>query len=90
MTCLYSQTDTDSRCKHEVERLREDIMRQSISNGGSYSQYVNTPTCQDASWAERYFGFENYQKLLVLKKLWDPDNVLHYCQSIGSSNYECC
>ena len=46
MTCLYSQTDTDSRCKQEVERLRVEMMMQSISDGGSYSQYVNTPTCQ--------------------------------------------
>ena len=34
------------RCKNEVERLRDEVLKQSLDNGGSDSQYVNTPSCQ--------------------------------------------
>ena len=46
MTCLYSQADDQSRCKEEVERLGRDVSTQSLLNGGTHAQYVNTPTCQ--------------------------------------------
>ena len=34
------------RCKNEVERLRSEVLKQSLQDGGSDSQYVNTPSCQ--------------------------------------------
>ena len=38
-------------------------------------------------WAERYWG-SNLPALLSIKSTWDPDNVFHHCQSVGSSQQE--
>ena len=94
------------RCKQEVERLRKDVLKQSLKDGGKDSQYVNTPSCQvhsvvffykvhlfhyqDENWKTRYFGEANYEKLLGIKKHWDPSNLFNYCQSVGSKHGNCC
>ena len=72
-----------------VETLRVEVLQRSLGAGGADSQYVNTPSCQRGDWARRYFG-HNYAKLLQLKRLWDPDNIFNYCQSVGSVNNTCC
>ena len=33
-------------CGREVERLRREVLRQNLEDGGADSQYVNTPSCQ--------------------------------------------
>ena len=56
-------------------------------------QYTNTPSCDRGlgHFGDRYWGRENYQRLLRIKGQWDPQNVFHHCQSIGSSpNSNCC
>ena len=78
-----------TRCRESVENLRQKILRKSLESGGEDSQYVNTPSCQDEDWGRRYFG-ENYEKLVAIKKLWDPKNVFNYCQSVGSKSSNCC
>ena len=75
--------------RHAVDTLREEVLQRSLGAGGADSQYVNTPSCQRGDWARRYFG-HNYAKLLQLKRLWDPDNIFNYCQSVGSVNNTCC
>jgi len=90
MTCMYTLSDINSRCKQEVERLRKDVLKQSLKDGGKDSQYVNTPSCQDENWKTRYFGEANYEKLLGIKKHWDPSNLFNYCQSVGSKHGNCC
>ena len=37
----------------------------------------------------RYWG-NSYPRLLKIKKFWDPENIFNYCQSIGSTNEQCC
>ena len=62
MTCLYSQADDQSRCKEEVERLGRDVSTQSLLNGGTHAQYVNTLTCQvndDLQYIVKSTRFEN-------------------------------
>merc|ERR1712227_36270 len=90
MSCMYTEADADSECREEVTKLRSELLNQSVLNGGENAQYVNTPSCQDEKWASRYFGLKNYNKLLKLKETWDPLNLFHYCQSVGSDNHNCC
>ena len=37
----------------------------------------------------RYFG-HIYPRLLKIKNYWDPDNVINHCQSVGSTEQNCC
>ena len=90
LTCMYSQGQEGGRCRQAVEAVRQDLLASSLREGGQDSQYVNTPSCQGPGWTQRYFGEENYQKLLGLKAVWDPANIFHYCQSVGSDNNTCC
>ena len=89
LTCMYS-LGQGGRCREEVEAVREDLLVSSQREGGQDSQYVNTPSCQDPHWHRRYFGQQNYEKLLGLKAAWDPANIFNYCQSVGSTNHSCC
>ena len=90
LTCMYS-LGAAGRCREEVEAVREELLASSLREGGEDSQYVNTPSCQGgAGWHQRYFGQQNYDKLLGLKALWDPANIFHYCQTVGSTNHTCC
>ena len=70
----------------------------------SQFQYGNTPSCEDIDFGTRYWG-SNYPRsellnmvyipssvcrLLKIKRAWDPDNVFHHCQSVGSTDQHCC
>ena len=37
----------------------------------------------------RYYG-KYYDQLVALKHDWDPDNVFNHCQSVGSTDANCC
>ena len=87
LTCMYPPGE--DTCRTVVENTRTEMLASSLALGGTDSQYVNTPSCQGEGWERRYFG-ENYQKLLAVKKAWDPDNIFNYCHSVGSRNHDCC
>ena len=38
----------------------------------------------------RYWGKENYMKLLKAKHFWDPQNIFNHCHSVGSTKEDCC
>jgi len=55
------------------------------------TQYLNTPTCDyRQNFGNQYWGLKNYPTLEYTKKHWDPDNVFHFCQSVGSKDENCC
>ena len=89
LTCQYTVSG-GGHCRREVEAVRERLLASSLRGGGEDSQYVNTPSCQGDNWHTRYFGQENYETLLSLKAVWDPSNIFHYCQSVGSTANTCC
>ena len=89
LTCQYTVSG-GGQCRQEVEAVRERVLASSLRGGGEDSQYVNTPSCQGPGWQRRYFGSDNYEKLLGLKAAWDPANIFNYCQSVGSNNNTCC
>ena len=45
--------------------------------------YVNYPDGDLKNWAALYYG-DNYARLQKAKAFWDPHNVFHHAQSIGS------
>jgi len=47
--------------------------------------YPNVPNLATLNWSQSYFGEEGYRRLLAEKMHWDPENIFHHVQSVGSS-----
>lgn len=58
----------------------QELLRAASPNGGAY---INEATFDNAHWKEDYFG-ANYDKLLRVKKRYDPQFVLYGPASVGS------
>lgn len=58
-----------------VERLRQAMLK--YVNG----TYVNWPDIFIKDWPYAYYG-TNYQKLMRIKRKYDPENIFHFKQSI--------
>ena len=90
VTCLY-KPKINSRCPKIVKRAKTIMRNSAIKHGEKLTQYLNTPSCDKTkSFKERYWNAKNYEMLLKAKEFWDPHNVFNHCQSIGSTNENCC
>ncbi|KAJ4354168.1 uncharacterized protein N0V89_005901 [Didymosphaeria variabile] len=49
--------------------------------------YMNEGDMQDPEWKETFYG-ENYEKLLEVKKKWDPEGLFWVISGIGSDEWE--
>ncbi|OAQ98856.1 hypothetical protein LLEC1_01718 [Akanthomyces lecanii] len=61
----------------------QDLLRVASPGGGAY---INEATFDNAHWKEDYFG-ANYDKLLRVKKRYDPQFVLYGPASVGSDTW---
>ncbi|TQV91952.1 FAD-binding, type 2 [Cordyceps javanica] len=61
----------------------QDLLRAASPVGGAY---INEATFDNAHWKEDYFG-ANYDKLLRVKKKYDPQFVLYGPASVGSDTW---
>ena len=52
-------------------------------------QFPNFPTCSKTPFQKRFFG-HNYDRLLKIKRRWDPDNTFKQCLGIGGDDQHCC
>ena len=90
MTCHY-KPGINSKCPRTVRRAKTLMRNSAIRNGEKLTQYWNTPSCDESKdFKTRYWSPKNYEMLLNAKKSWDPENVFNHCQSIGSTNEDCC
>ncbi len=90
-TCLYDTKSTrkTESCKQAVNGIDQ---RMTELAGPTLNQYMNTPSCHNGNgkkFYKRYWN-ENYDRLMRIKRIWDPDNVFNHCHSLGSTNEECC
>jgi len=86
-SCLFR--DRNSRCPARVRQLKEDLSLNTAVVKVSQFQYGNTPSCEKIDFGKRYWG-SNYPRLLKIKQAWDPGNVFNHCQSVGSTEQNCC
>ena len=95
LDCSYNAYDPvkDTNCKNQIKQVRRKFVRNAKAYGEKPRQYVNTPAgCRN----DHFYGFGNrfwgnsYPELLKIKKFWDPKNVFHYCNSVGSDENYCC
>ena len=90
LTCMYDPY-AESRCPHILRNVKDLFRKKALARGDQPTQYANTPSCdKKVGFGERYFSPGVYEKLLTSKLHWDPDNKFNHCQSIGSTNEDCC
>ena len=90
ISCQY-KPNINSRCPKIIRRAKMLMRNSAIRNGEKLTQYWNTPTCDDSNdFRSRYWSQANYKMLLKAKEYWDPQNVFNHCQSIGSTEENCC
>jgi len=85
--CL-AQEVTSSQCILLTLRLKKSLESTLDAGNVRYSKYLNWPSCDSTDWALRYW--EDYPRLLKIKEFWDPGNMFHHCQSVGSTDNSCC
>ena len=49
--------------------------------------YMNEADFRQPRWQEAFFG-ENYEKLMSVKKRWDPEGLFWARKSVGSEAWE--
>lgn len=90
LTCSYPP-NANVACPHVLRDIKEELVKRALYQGDTPTQYLNTPTCDyRGDFGNRYWGTKNYPPLLESKQYWDPDNVFHFCQSVGSNDESCC
>ena len=90
VTCHY-KPGINSRCPKTIARAKTMMRNLAIRKGEKFTQYWNTPSCDESKdFKTRYFNPENYKMLLKAKEVWDPENIFNHCQSIGSTTENCC
>lgn len=57
-----------------------DPIRKITPGGGAY---MNEADVREPNWQQSFWGDENYARLSVIKKRYDPDNVFHCWKCIG-------
>lgn len=77
----------DSGLSESARGLTEDVLgplRAASPNGGAYGNEadVNEPNWQQAFWGQ------NYERLLRIKKEWDPKGVFYVHHGVGSEEWE--
>ena len=85
-SCMFRSDN--SRCPSMIRKFKEELSLDPRVKKTPF-QYGNTPSCENIDFGARYWG-DNYPRLLQIKRAWDPDNVFHHCQSVGSTDQNCC
>ena len=87
LTCMFPKQDKFNKCPRILREIK-----QSLSSYQTFNfQYPNTPSCDaNSSFKSRYFAPNAYEKLVQIKKFWDPHNKFNHCQSVGNDLENCC
>lgn len=67
-----------------IEEAKEELWREWAPNMGSYMNEANPYNSQ---WKKDYYG-ENYERLLEIKKKYDPHESLFVLTGVGSDGWE--
>ncbi|RIB10397.1 Glucooligosaccharide oxidase [Gigaspora rosea] len=74
---LNGDSTTNKKCVDQINNFGTNYQK-SFNITNSYQNYIDKDL---DNWQTRYYG-SNYQKLVSVKKKFDPDNFFHFPQSI--------
>jgi FAD/FMN-containing dehydrogenase len=84
IVAAHRETDRD---KPEEEKARVDAAMKIIRDGTpGAGAYVNEADYFEPNWQETFWG-TNYQKLLALKRKYDPDGLFYCHHCVGSEEW---
>lgn len=67
----------------ERKRMTEEVIPLLTSVTPGAGAYMNEGDFNQPDWKEAFYG-KNYNKLLSIKKKWDPESVLYSLKAVGS------
>jgi len=72
----WEQPSQQAKCLSSFQKVQTLIAKNGVT-----AQYRNYPDVLFSNWADAYYG-KNHNKLLGIKKKYDPDNVFRFEQSL--------
>jgi len=74
--------------EHEMKRnLRESAVPALVSLSPDAGSYINEGDPTEENWQEVFYG-ANYERLLGIKKQWDPKGLFWNKNGVGSDMWE--
>ncbi|TVY83258.1 FAD-linked oxidoreductase ZEB1 [Lachnellula suecica] len=82
LTTAWNSTAPFSAMIHESDLMTEEFVPQLAAVAGS-SSYMNEADFKEPDYETTFFG-ANYDKLLAIKKTWDPTSFFYVTAGVGS------
>jgi hypothetical protein len=88
---LQPAAPTPDEMRAASRELKDDVLgpwreiAPPSENGGSY---LNEADVMEPDWQASFYGAENYQKLLEIKRKWDPRGLFYATTGVGSEDWE--
>ena len=78
---LWESTDDDTRLREWVAGTHSRLNRFAAEES-----YINLTMADDVEYLRRAYGPEKFERLIGLKRRWDPDNLLRHNKNIPVQN----
>ncbi|KAH7388921.1 FAD binding domain-containing protein [Cadophora sp. MPI-SDFR-AT-0126] len=82
---LRGKTPEENKISHDRHDFYMEKIRRVTPGGGAY---MNEADLLEPEWQESFFGRENYEKLVGIKKNWDPWGVFWAPTTPGSEAWQ--
>ncbi|KAH9214776.1 hypothetical protein DL95DRAFT_389302 [Leptodontidium sp. 2 PMI_412] len=81
---LRGKTVEENRISHDRYNFYMEKIRRVTPEGGAY---MNEADLLEPNWQESFFGSENYEVLVGIKRIWDPWGVFWAPATPGSEGW---
>ncbi|KAG4441717.1 hypothetical protein IFR05_002796 [Cadophora sp. M221] len=81
---LRGKTAEENRISHDRHNFYMEKIRRVTPEGGAY---MNEADVLEPNWQESFFGSENYEVLVEVKRIWDPWGVFWAPATPGSEGW---
>lgn len=79
---IWDPTNWDKMLADQ-KRITDEIVPQFAAITPGSGAYLNEADFNEPQWKETFFG-SNYDRLMLIKKKWDPENLFYVFKGVGS------